>query len=70
MRPFWAKFGVRAAGSLLAGDIEVVEAEFASVRTRYLIGVLCRLAVITPSVSLRLAWRFGRRWLKFRGWNG
>ena len=53
--------GARAAGSLLAGDLEAAEAELAAVRTRYLIGFLCRLAVVTPSVSLRLAWRLGRR---------
>ena len=53
--------GARAAGSLLAGDLTEAEAELAHVRTRYLAGFLVRLAVVAPSVSLRLAWRVGVR---------
>ena len=56
--------GARAAGSLLAGDLELAEAELARVRARYLVRFLCRLAVVTPGVSLRLGWRVAAR----RGW--
>ena len=55
--------GARAVGSLVVGDLEAAEAELALTRARYLAGFLCRLAIITPSVALRLAWRLGvRRW--------
>ena len=55
--------GARVAGSLVVGDLEAVEAESALTGAHYLAGFLCRLAVITPSVALRLAWRLGvRRW--------
>jgi len=53
--------GARAAGSLLVGDLAEAEAELVHVRTRYLVGFLVRLAVVVPSVSLRLAWRVGVR---------
>ena len=56
--------GARAVGSLVVGDLESAAAELGSVRTRYLVGFLCRLAMLMPTVSLRLAWRVGaRRWL-------
>lgn len=59
--------GARAAGSILVGDLAEAEAELACVRTRYLVGFLLRLALLVPSVSLRLAWRVGvRRRLGFR----
>ena len=51
--------GARAAGALLVGDLASAAADLACVRTRYLVGFLCRLAVVAPSVSLRLAWRVG-----------
>ena len=55
--------GARAAGSLVVGDLEAVDAELALTGAHYLAGFLCRLAVIAPSVALRLAWRLGvRRW--------
>ena len=55
--------GTRAAGWLVVGDLEAAEAELALIGASYLAGFLCRLAVITPSVALRLAWRLGvRRW--------
>ena len=61
--------GARAVGSLIAGDLESAVAELGSVWTRYLVGFLCRLAILMPTVSLRLAWRVGaRRWFpKLRG---
>ena len=61
--------GARAAGSLLAGDLDEAEAELAHVRPRYLAGFLLRLAVVVPSVSLRLVWRVGvrRQWFGVRG---
>ena len=60
--------GARAAGSLLAGEVAEAEAELTHVRARYLVGFLVRLAVVAPSVSLRLAWRVGvqRNRLGFR----
>ena len=65
--------GARATGALLLGDLASAEADLACVRTRYLVGFLCRLAVIVPSVSLLLAWRVGaRRWMGVRatpGWR-
>ena len=63
--------GARAAGALLVGDLASAEADLACARTRYLAGFLCRLAVIAPSVSLRLAWRVGaRRWMGARATRG
>lgn len=53
--------GARAAGSLLVGELAEAEAELACVRTRYLVGFLLRLALVVPSISLRLAWRVGVR---------
>lgn len=53
--------GARAAGSLLAGDLAGAEAELACVRTGYLAGFLMRLALVVPSISLRLAWRVAVR---------
>ena len=55
--------GARAAGLLVVGDLESAAAELGSVRTRYLVGFLCRLAILVPTISVRLAWRVGtRRW--------
>ena len=52
-----------AVGSLIVGDLESAVAELGSLRTRYLVGFLCRLAILMPTISLRLAWRVGgRRW--------
>ena len=61
--------GARAAGSLLAGDLESAEAELARVQARYLVRFLCRLALVTPGISLRLAWRVAARrgWLRLPG---
>lgn len=58
--------GARAAGSLIVGELAEAEADLAQVRMRYLVGFLVRLAVVAPSVSLRLAWRVGVRWNRFR----
>ena len=55
--------GARAVGSLVVGDLEAAAAELGSVRTRYLVGFLVRLAMLMPTVSMRLAWRIGaQRW--------
>ena len=63
--------GARAAGAVLLGDLASAEADLACVRMRYLVGFLFRLAVIAPSVSLRLAWRVGaRRWTAARATRG
>ena len=56
--------GARAGGCLLAGDLDCAEAELARVQPAYLLRFLCRLAVVTPGVSLRLGWRVAAR----RGW--
>ena len=53
--------GARAAGSIVVGDLAEAEAELAGVRTGYLAGFLMRLALLIPSVSVRLAWRVAIR---------
>lgn len=53
--------GARAAGALIAGDLIDAVVELEQVSMRYLIGFFCRLALLTPGVSLRLAWRVARR---------
>lgn len=55
----------RAAGSFLLGDLESAEAELGQVRARKMVRFLGLLAVLTPTVSIRLAWRVGARW----GWH-
>ena len=56
--------GTRAVGSLVVGDLESATAELGLVRTRYLVGFLVRLAMLMPTISMRLAWRIGaQRWL-------
>ena len=59
--------GARALGALLAGDLEgAVEAlDFVSVR--YLVGLLLRLALLAPSVSVRIGYRLARRRLARSG---
>ena len=49
--------GLRAIGSLVAGDFDAALAELERTSTRYLVGFLFRLGLLTPSVALRLAWR-------------
>ena len=64
--------GARAAGSIVVGDLAEAEAELACARTRYLAGFLMRLALVVPSVSVRLAWRVAIRrcrWSKAGDWS-
>ena len=75
MTPTAARYGPlttlreRPVGSLVVGDLEGAAAELESVRTRYLVEFLVRLANLMPRVTFRLAWRVGaRRWFpKLRG---
>ena len=53
--------GARAAGALLAGDREAALDTLARASTRYVAGFVCRLALITPGISLRLALGVARR---------
>ena len=53
--------GLERMGAPHVRHLESAAAELGSVRTRYLVGFLCRLAMLMPTVSLRLAWRVGAR---------
>ena len=53
--------GARAAGALLAGELDEAEEALTAVSTRYLAAFCLRLALITPRVALRLASRIARR---------
>ena len=53
--------GARALGALLAGDLPGAVDALERASVRYLVGFFCRVALLTPSVSLRLAWRVARR---------
>ena len=53
--------GARAAGALLVGELDEAEEHLSAASSRYLVGFFLRLAIITPGVSLRLAWRVVRR---------
>ena len=53
--------GASAAGALLAGDREAALDALARASTRYVAGFVCRLALIAPGVSLRLALGVVRR---------
>ena len=61
--------GVRAAGALLAGELDEAEEALTAVSNRYLAAFCLRLALITPGVALRLASRIARRRL-VRGRSG
>lgn len=52
--------GARAAGALLAGELDEAVDSLESVSGRYLAGFCLRLALVTPGVSVRLAWRVVR----------
>ncbi len=47
--------GLRALAAVLDGDLDAAAAALTATRLRYRLGLLCRLALILPSVSLRLA---------------
>ena len=59
--------GARALGALLVGDLDGEVEALDSVSVRYLVGLLLRLALLAPSVSLRIGYRLARRRLARSG---
>ena len=53
--------GLRATGSLVAGDFEGAVAELERTSSRYLVGFLLRFSLVAPTVAMRLAWRLVRQ---------
>ena len=53
--------GARAVGALLAGDRDGAAHALEPASNRYLVGFFCRLALLAPSVAMRLAYRVVRR---------
>lgn len=53
-------YGARAAGALLAGELDEAHGHLSAVSNRYLVAFCIRLALVTPGVSLRLAWKIAR----------
>ena len=53
--------GLRATGSLVAGDFEEALDELEWTSARYFVGFLLRFAPVAPSVAARLAFRLARR---------
>ena len=49
--------GLRALAALLDGDLDGATEALAAVRCRYRVAFLCRLVVVVPTASIRLAWR-------------
>ena len=61
-------YGAQALGSLLAGDLESALDALGPASTRYVAGFLCRLGLLMPSISARLAYGLARRRLsRLRG---
>ena len=54
-------YGAQALGALLAGDLESALDALGRASTRYVAGFLCRLGLLMPSVSARLACGLARR---------
>ena len=54
-------YGARALGALLIGDLAGAVDAPGLVSTEYLVGFFCRLALVAPSVSVRLAYRVWHR---------
>ena len=59
--------GASALGALLAGDLDEAAEALDSASARYLVGFFCRLALLMPSVAMRLAYRTLRRRLPAPG---
>ena len=59
--------GARAAGKLLAGDLDDAVHALEPASGRYLVGFCLRLALIAPGFALYFAWRLVRR--RFAGLN-
>ena len=53
--------GARAAGCLLAGELDEAQQHLSKASSRYLVSFFLRLALITPGVAVRLAWGIARR---------
>ena len=53
--------GARTVGALLAGDRDGAAHALEPASNRYLVGFFCRLALLAPSVAMRLAYRVVRR---------
>ena len=53
--------GARALGALLVGDLPGAVDALERASVRYLVGFFCRVALLAPSVSFRLAWRVAHR---------
>ena len=61
-------FIVQTIGALLAGDLESALDALGSASTRYVAGFLCRLGLLMPSISARLACGLARHRLsRLRG---
>ena len=52
--------GLRAFAALLDGDLNYAACVLAAARYGYRLAFLCQLAVVVPSVALRLAWSLSR----------
>lgn len=53
--------GLRALATLLDGDLDAAARVLAAARRGYRAAFLCRLAVVVPTASVRLAWRLAVR---------
>ena len=49
--------GLRALAALLEGDLDRATEALAAAPRGYRVVFLCRLAVVVPTASIRLAWR-------------
>ena len=49
--------GLRALAALLEGDLDRATEALAAARRGYRAAFLCRLAIVVPTASIRLAWR-------------
>ena len=54
-------WGVLVLRALLAGDLRAAVEMLARARPRYCAGFLVRLAVLMPSVAIRMAWRLAAK---------
>lgn len=59
-------YGARVLGALLDGDLDGAVDALDLVSTRYLFGLLVRLGLLMPSVSIRLGYRVACRRLSRR----
>ena len=59
--------GAKALGALLVGDLDGAVEALESVPTRYLLGLLLRLSMLSPTVSVRIGYHLARRHLSRPG---